>query len=433
MDKQVFISHRSIDKSFADIIETFLVKCGFESDKIFCSSLPGNDIKQGISNEIKNALKTSEVDIVILSDSYYDSPYCQNELGAIWYKDISVKIPICLPEIDEYTMQGFLNSEYKIRRLDNNKDIYTICDTIRPYCPSFLSSTAKLDDYIDHLMCDYKNKLETRLPTKMPQEHTITSNNIECRILADDFTDGELLLLKYYYSAQKNIIYADDEKLNTWGISMGYKGISVSVDVLVEEGLIEEIIDTEYIVKNCYEIERTEPNYAYRLKASVFRELRKISKTCIEYIDQKLKKYQANSLIDSGNAIDQLIFNGFSDEEILLVKYILDTESKKLMTGWQTRIEEEKINVWEELNNINDIVRKNYSKVITKFLVRKFIDISAVTSYNNPKEYEVKDRIYDLIKNISDSSKQHLKQIAAKHQRQKIGDLDILEESELPF
>lgn len=57
MDKEIFISHRSCDKSFADLLETFLTTCGIPSEKIFCSSLPGNDILCEISNEIKAAFK----------------------------------------------------------------------------------------------------------------------------------------------------------------------------------------------------------------------------------------------------------------------------------------------------------------------------------------------------------------------------------------
>ena len=40
----VFISHRSTDKEVADIIADVFSATGISRDKIFCSSLPGNDI-----------------------------------------------------------------------------------------------------------------------------------------------------------------------------------------------------------------------------------------------------------------------------------------------------------------------------------------------------------------------------------------------------
>lgn len=124
---KIFISHRSIDKNFAEIIEDFLTSCGVPANKIFCSSLPGNDIEEEISREIKLNLQQSVINIVLLSKDYYESAYCQNEAGIIWFLDAH-KIVIALPEINENCMLGFLNSEYKIRRLDNADDVFSITE-----------------------------------------------------------------------------------------------------------------------------------------------------------------------------------------------------------------------------------------------------------------------------------------------------------------
>lgn len=53
----IFISHRSTDKGVADILVDFFVSTGISKNKIFCSSLPGNDINEKISEEVKEALK----------------------------------------------------------------------------------------------------------------------------------------------------------------------------------------------------------------------------------------------------------------------------------------------------------------------------------------------------------------------------------------
>lgn len=44
-----------------NVIKDFLIYCGISSEKIFCSSLPGYDVTQNISNEIKCALQTSKL------------------------------------------------------------------------------------------------------------------------------------------------------------------------------------------------------------------------------------------------------------------------------------------------------------------------------------------------------------------------------------
>ena len=73
MRDSVFVSHRSTDKDVADMLKDFLVTSGIPNDKIFCSSLPGNDIKFRISSEVKKRLQNSIVNILILSKDYYAS------------------------------------------------------------------------------------------------------------------------------------------------------------------------------------------------------------------------------------------------------------------------------------------------------------------------------------------------------------------------
>lgn len=127
----IFISHRATDKNVADMIMDFLVGCGVPKEKVFCSSLPGNDVQEKISAEVKTRLKESIVNIVILSKNYYKSAYCLNEAGIIWYLDEAVAIPVGLPDVDHTDMVGFLNSDYKMRRLDDDTDVSYIYDTVR--------------------------------------------------------------------------------------------------------------------------------------------------------------------------------------------------------------------------------------------------------------------------------------------------------------
>ena len=84
-------------------------------------------------------MKNSCVNIAILSNEYYKSAYCLNEAGIIWFQDVPV-IPIALPEIEPTNMIGFLDSDYKIRRLDNADDIAYIYDVV---CEAVHSEQAK--------------------------------------------------------------------------------------------------------------------------------------------------------------------------------------------------------------------------------------------------------------------------------------------------
>lgn len=127
----IFISHRSIDAEVADMLKDYLVTTGIPNDYIFCSSLPGNDVNNVISREVKEKIANSSVNIAILSNSYYKSAYCINEAGIIWLQDPEVPaVVIGLPEITHNNMHGFLNSDYKLRRLNNLNDISAIHDAV---------------------------------------------------------------------------------------------------------------------------------------------------------------------------------------------------------------------------------------------------------------------------------------------------------------
>ena len=131
MQHIIFISHRSIDAEVAEMLKDYLVETGIPNEYIFCSSLPGNDVKQQISVEVREKMKNSTVNIAILSSDYYESAYCLNEAGVIWIQDSVPAITIGLPEVTPEKMYGFLNGDNKLRRLDNSDDIAAIYDIIQ--------------------------------------------------------------------------------------------------------------------------------------------------------------------------------------------------------------------------------------------------------------------------------------------------------------
>ena len=130
-EKLIFISHRTSDKEVADMLLDFLATTGIPRASIKCSSLPGNDVREKISPEVRIWIDNSVVNIAILSRDYYKSSYCLNEAGILWYLKDTPVIPIALPEIEPSDMVGFLNSDYKIRRLSSDTDIAEIYDMVQ--------------------------------------------------------------------------------------------------------------------------------------------------------------------------------------------------------------------------------------------------------------------------------------------------------------
>lgn len=185
MNKIIFISHRTSNKAVADMLLDFLSATGIPRDAVKCSSLPGNDVKERISAEVHTWIQQSAVNIAILSSDYYDSAYCLNEAGILWFlKDIPV-IPIALPEISHNDMIGFLNNDYKLRRLDSDDDIAYIYDTVQErlavstakhsvitaeiaklkeryekYCESRKASITAMDETENNTLDDYDRWIE---------------------------------------------------------------------------------------------------------------------------------------------------------------------------------------------------------------------------------------------------------------------------------
>ena len=175
-NNKIFISHRTTDEKIAKLIARFLIDCGAPRDSVFVSSLPGNDVNFEISKEVKENLHASSLNIVLLSSDYYKSAYCQNEAGIIWYLDIP-KVVIALPEITTQNMQGFLNSENKIRRLDNKDDMLSLAKLVEEKYLNNPISPVMLNRYVDDLIEDYNTALKTRTTVQTIKSHNVIYPN----------------------------------------------------------------------------------------------------------------------------------------------------------------------------------------------------------------------------------------------------------------
>lgn len=112
-NKKIFISHSSRNKEFASWISDLLVCFGVDKQTIFYSSDFRTGVRGRISYDVFDALKTTVLDIVIISSEYKESEYCLNEAGIIWFKDREAdRIIIALPAIAGRSRAGFIDEDY---------------------------------------------------------------------------------------------------------------------------------------------------------------------------------------------------------------------------------------------------------------------------------------------------------------------------------
>lgn len=86
MYKKVFLSHSNKDKLYGDAVVALLMKIGLGVEQILYSSDPacGIPIGKDIYDYLRNTIHDGAYMVYLLSDHYYDSIACMNEMGAAW-------------------------------------------------------------------------------------------------------------------------------------------------------------------------------------------------------------------------------------------------------------------------------------------------------------------------------------------------------------
>lgn len=370
MESKVFISHRSTDKEVAEMLLDFLAGTGIPKEQIFCSSLPGNDIGSRISAEVKDALKNSALNIAILSHDYYQSAYCLNEAGILWYVDIPV-IAIAMPEITESNMRGFLNSEYKLRRLDSETDISYIYDAVRKETASEQKSVSIITRENEKLRRRYEAYLETRKSAvNVPASSKIDS-------FAEELTDDEQIVL--YYMLKKQVRRVSKSHISEWlneseihnvNVDNAFDFLSNSNGEISSDGTFSLGVDTFR---------------KYARKGDMLGTLKECVKRHTSLAIDKFKKLWHNNNLDN--------------TEKLFVAYIIDERVAKFGDRWEAEKQVQNIMKWENKCNIPGSLSNNYDRCIEFFVQNNFVYASSWTGYGNVREYTLYPSLKEFLCN----------------------------------
>lgn len=369
---KIFISHRSTDKELTDYLRDYLIMIGVPREDIFCSSLPGNDVKQTISNEVKNAIVQSEIDIVILSAAYYESAFCLNEAGIMWFKENNIIIPIALPEISEKNMYGFLGNDYKIRRLDNQDDIVYMYDTITKHLNINTSAIVATKES-NKLINTYQTYLSSYNAQSINQTNTTKSYNL---IIDESTTDDEKMI--FYYILIHKVRKVPISEIKKWCLEEELSSINVdnALDLLSFSGNSINNDDS------------------FELDINEFRRLLDSSSKILPELQDKYNKLR-------NPALNKFCFcwyeNYFNETDKLFIAYILDMNITQLYSGWQSKYEIESIKEWESKNSLDQTLSDNYESCLNKFIENNFVFECEWTSYGNPKLYEFQKSIKDFL------------------------------------
>ncbi|MCI6478904.1 MAG: toll/interleukin-1 receptor domain-containing protein [Candidatus Treponema excrementipullorum] len=367
--KKIFISHNTQDKAVADFFVDFLISIGIKRELIFCSSLPGNNVIENISSEIRESLKTSKVNVVILSNSYYQSPYCLNEAGIIWYKD-ELKIIIGLPEISIDNMQGFINKDYLIRHLNNSDDIYTIVDDLTKALELNYTLHQVINTEATKLTRKYNEFITSR---RIESTNTKTSNNID---FASISTDDEKIIL--YYMIAKGVRRTSKNDLLVWL----QKNEFFNVDINNAFDLLS------YLGNSKYENDNIEMDITYfrkftNQKDEVMNTLKPIVFNHYEKVSNKfINLWQRNI---------------FSNEMKLFLLYTIENKISKLGDRWKADYEINSLNEWVNNNSLPVTVANDYGIYLNSLIANNLVYESEWTSYGNPREYTLYNSLKEFL------------------------------------
>ena len=109
--KLLFISHAEKDSKMVEKFVDLLYDMGVPEKSMFCSSISeiGVPIKTDIYEYLRSLLDSEEViPIFMLSDNYYSSAACLNEMGAVWIKQKDY-FTFLLPGFEFSKIKGAIN------------------------------------------------------------------------------------------------------------------------------------------------------------------------------------------------------------------------------------------------------------------------------------------------------------------------------------
>lgn len=146
----LFISHSSADEAIASSLVALLRTLGFSKKNLFCSSVPGYDIPEGEDIYDALAVKFQEYDIyviLLLSNNYYDSVACLNEMGATWVLKAKYSTIVC-PGFTVPEIKGAVNPRKMAVVLDDPKRVNGKLNQLKDHLIEFFHLPEIEDDTI---------------------------------------------------------------------------------------------------------------------------------------------------------------------------------------------------------------------------------------------------------------------------------------------
>ena len=146
----LFISHSSANENIAENLVQLLRTLGFNHRNLFCSSVPGYDIKEGedIYDTLASKFQNYNIFVIfLLSKEYYESAACLNEMGASWVLKVNYSTIVC-PDFTIPEIKGAVNPTKMAVVLEDAKRVKGKLNQLKDRLIDFFNLSEIEDDTI---------------------------------------------------------------------------------------------------------------------------------------------------------------------------------------------------------------------------------------------------------------------------------------------
>ena len=374
--KKIFISHSTDDREIIDKFVALLEKIGVQSGQLFCSSIQGYSIPQGsgdLYDFIRNEMSNDNLfAIMMLSQNYYNSPVCLNEMGAAWVKQSEYQ-SILLPNFNYPDIRGAINPRDISFQLNDELNRKAALNELKDRIIAHLGLNNINHNVWERIRDTFLREVDQIVITPNVVKKSMP---VTMATSITDLTDNEKIILYYVHMNKVRTLKKSDVLMWVKTSELDNVNIESAFDLLSADG------------KNSF-VDET-----LTLDIVFFRQV--ISDDV--YIENQLKTaFESNQNLHDKKFMYLWNENKFDDSLKLFVSYIIDERVTCFGDRWQANNQIKHIEEWESKNNLYAHLSKNYTACLNFLIQNNFVYDSDWTSYGNPREYRLYPSVEKLL------------------------------------
>lgn len=208
--KKVFISHATKDIAYVKPITELLEDIGLTEEQLVCSSVPeyGIPLGEDIYDWLSKQFQSCDLHVLfILSDNYYSSAACLNEMGAAWVLKTRYD-SVLLPGFEFRDIKGAVNPNQISIKLDGDERVLkqhlnelkdNLVSEFRLHMPSASKWERHRDDFIVKIRREIENApAEVEEGPEGEKKLHLTEDAAELLVNASKDPSGQIVVIKVY-------------------------------------------------------------------------------------------------------------------------------------------------------------------------------------------------------------------------------------------